>query len=478
MNPALIASLVFGLATVLSLCFWWQQRTPRITSSALLMRAEVWDPVALHNSAPGVIRQTVEIMTPKRTLKRTIYRDARGKRKPLDVELPSQEDLLKKELAIASVAWDAPLSAASYQGWHDAQRVRADRVRRAEGDLLVLTTTTPEGAVAAESLTVRDTDFHPVRRTVSFRDSETVEIAELDYSVLPWTPTVSGLFQPEEEMRLSDPTRPQPALIPFPPRPLTDSELDNAELSARLTLDRLHADTGEQIEVDRGPHGIEVRGITDTEERRRELEAQLDMLPHVTTMISSLEEMRREQAQGAGEITGVKVASAQSQATPLEIYYLAHERSVASLGHLSQQLLNGAFVIAVESRAIDELEHRFTRRDGISLVASAALSDLLFTHKHRLLTAIDDEEHLLSQAQIGIRQSASGAPAAGTSRPLTVVAERNLALARELALSNGAGERPAESIASELAVCIDELYRHAYAVQVVPPNSTSLDTKK
>src|SRR6202012_2615109 len=120
------------------------------------------------------------------------------------------------------VVGDAPLSATSYQNWHDRQQVRQDQIERSTGHFLVLTTTTPNGPVAAQSLSVRDTDFHPVRRTVSFRDSETVEIAELCYSLLPWSSATSSMFQPEEELRAAGLKSPEPTLVPLPPPRLTE----------------------------------------------------------------------------------------------------------------------------------------------------------------------------------------------------------------------------------------------------------------
>jgi hypothetical protein len=188
--------------------------------------------------------------------------------------------------------------------------------------------------------------------------------------------------------------------------------------------------------------------------------------------------MKREQAQGADDITSVKVASMQTQATPLETYYLAQGRSVAPLGRLSQQLLNSAFAINVESRAIDDLQRRFARRDDISLVASATLSDLLFTHKRKLLAALDDEGHLFAETQIEVARSKLNAPADGAVVALEALAERNLVLTRELALSNGSSGRSAELIASELVASIDELNRYAHSAQVVPQNSTNLGKRK
>ena len=477
MNPILATGLILAVASIACVFVWVQQLRPGISSNALLVRAEGWDTVPFHSSAPGVIRQTVEITTQKRTLKHMIYRDAQGKRMTRKQQLGDDEGQLRLKLATADVVWDAPLSATSYQDWHDAQRVREDRIRRAAGDLLVLTTTTPEGAVAAQSLTVRDTDFHPVRRTVSFRNSETVEIAELDYSVLPWTPAVSGLFQPEAGIRAFDSTGLQPVAVPLPPLPLREEQLNDAELSARLILDRLHADTGEQVEVLRGPHGIEVHGITDTEERKHELQAQLDILPHVTASILSIEGLKEKPAR-ADELTSAKAIEMQTQTTPLEAYYLAHGRNPASLSRLSLRLLNGADAIDLESKAIDDLQQRFSHGEEISMVASATLSDLLFTHKHKLLAALEDEERLVAEAQIGTPHARQAGSTNGTNLDLTVLAERNLVLTRELVLGKCSSGRSVEAIAAELVASISELNVRAHAIQVVPQNSTKLDKRK
>jgi hypothetical protein len=477
MNPILITGLVLAVASVTCVFLWMEQMKPGITSNALLVRAEAWDQASTQNGAAGVICQTVTITTPKQTLRHRIYRDAQGKRKPKEQRMADDENRLRLKLAQADVVWDAPLSATNYQDWHDGQRVRRDQIERSSGHLLVLTTTTPNGTVAAQSLTVRDTDFHPVRRTISFRDSETVDIAEVDYMVLPWAPEASSLFQPEERMLGDGLARPQPAVVSIPPQPLTEEQLADAELSTRLTLDRLHADTGEQIEVVRGSHGIEVRGITDTEERKHQLEAQLDMLPHVTASISSMEQLKTKAPQ-PGDVSSVKVIETQSQATPLEIYYLAHDRDIAPLSDFAQKVFNNAFAINLESKAVEDLESRFSHDGAISAISSAALTDLLFTHKHKLLAALDEERQLLSSARIEAPLLAQTPPANNADLPLTGLAERNFVLTRELALDKGGSNRPATMIVSELVSTIDALNLQAHKIQVVPQKFTNLDKRK
>jgi hypothetical protein len=392
--------------------------------------------------------------------------------------LDASDVKLKAELAVAGVDWDDPLSPAGYREWRNREFIQNDSVKSAGDNLLTLTTNVNDGEVISESLTVRASDFHAVGKTVRLRDYGTVEIAEVNYSVLPWDAVNPNWFEPAGITNPGASSDTHPALIPRLSVSLTDGELDGAELSVRLVLNQLHADTGEQVELVRDPSGIVVKGIVETEQRRRGLDDRLHTLPHVTTMLSSIERMKREQAQGADDITIVKVASMQTQATPLETYYLAQGRSVAPLGRLSQQLLNSAFAINVESRAIDDLQRRFARRDDISLVASATLSDLLFTHKRKLLAALDDEGHLFAETQIEVARSKLNAPADGAVVALEALAERNLVLTRELALSNGGSGRSAELIASELVASIDELNRYAHSAQVVPQNSTNLGKRK
>src|SRR6202012_2210801 len=102
------------------------------------------------------------------------------------VKAALHEDQTRQRLERAGLNWNEPLSATGYQDWHDHQRVREDSLSRAGRHLLRLTTTVPTGDISEQSLTVRDTDFHPVERTVAFRGKDAVEIAEVEYHVLSW----------------------------------------------------------------------------------------------------------------------------------------------------------------------------------------------------------------------------------------------------------------------------------------------------
>lgn len=456
MNPILATGMVFALASVLCTFMWLHQARPSITSNALLVHAEVWDPATANGVPEGVIRQTVRIRASKQTLERAIYRDAQGRRRPKQQVLASYEEELKNKLVAANVAWDAPLSAATYQDWHDRQRVRQDQITRSGRHLLVLTTTTPNGDVAAQSLTVRDTDFHPVERTVAFRDSETVEIAELDYQVLPWAAMNGNEFEPMGALRSDsfDGLRP-PLMFRLPMAPSAE-QLDETELGAKLVLNRLHADTGEQIQISRNGSGIEVKGLVETDQRKRELLDQLRVVPHLKASILSLEELENTPI-GESPATSLKVVSESAQPSPLEMYFVAHGRDANALRSLSQQLLSSALAATQESRAVSDLLRRFTSEGAMTPLAKATLATLVFSHKEKLLHAVEEEQELLT----ALSGKANGNWILESQQAQTIslvdAAERNLTLCEELSLGGNSQPRSAEAIFLELTATMTEL---------------------
>jgi hypothetical protein len=258
---------------------------------------------------------------------------------------------------------------------------------------------------------------------------------------------------------------------------LTAGQLDEAELEARLVLNQLHADAGEEIELARGAFGIQVNGLVDTERRKRELQDRLNTLAHVTASLSSIEKMKTVPSQ-ASNIGSVKVAVMQAHTTPLEIYYLEHGHNVDSLSRFSRQLFSTAFTVDLESKTIDDLQRRFSQRDGMSLIASAALADLVFTHKHNLMVALQREEELLAETGLSTSGYKTNKTEKAENQTLINAAGYNLALTKELALGNGDGRRPAELIVAEMAVSLKDMHRTVREIQVVSPSFTSLNKKK
>jgi hypothetical protein len=470
-TPALATSVILGVAAILSLVIWQQQRIPRISSNSLLVRAERWD-TANFAERPTVVYQAVKIRAGKQTTERRIYRDAQGKRQPKDVKLTAADAQLRGNFAAAGVDWDEPLSAANYQRWHDSQHVREDEITREGRHLLTLTTETPDGPVKAQTLTVRDTDFHPVRRTIAFRDSDTVEIAELEFKLLPWSSVDMDIFQPlgtVETAASETAARVIPFRLPVMPTP---QQLDEAELSVRLVLNHLHADTGEQIQVSRTAQGVQVAGVVDTEERKGQIQMQLRAVPYVAAKIQSLTDI----SNGSGKEN--KVASAAMGTTltapsPLETYLVARKQSLPAITELAQKLNSSAVAISQESRAIHDLQTQFSSAQHRSMITSATLTELVFSHRERLQQALKEEHNLLrSMMDSDLPAVASG------SASLTDMADKNLALCAELTASGTPKSRGAHVILTEIAASLEQLTADSHDFQDMPQSGPALSGKR
>ena len=465
MSPILAFAMVFAFASVTCVFVWLWQTRPQLTSNALLVRAEAWDPAAKSQLSPGVIRQTVRIQTPNRRLERTIYRDSQGRRRIKAIKLSREEEELKTRLAQAGVSWDAPLSAICYQDWHDQQRERQDQIRRSGRHLLVLTTTTPNGEIAAQSLTVRDTDFHPVGRSVSFRDSETVEIAELDYRLLPWSAASSELFEPEGTRAFESRSTPPLTVMPSLPALPSEAQLDEAELGARLVLNELRADVGEQIQIVRSASAVEVKGLVETEQRRDELVHQLNFVPRVKTSILSMEELKRrgDRQSGNGDVA---TASVSAQLSPLEASVAARGWDGRRLRTVSQNLLSSALTASQESEALTELLDRFPSESGMTPVAQGTLLTLVFSHRMKLAEAVEQEQKVLDELAALPGANALQDYESREALPLAKVAERNLALCEELSFGSNSQTRSAETILLDLKATVAALREGVRQAQV------------
>ena len=448
MNPALAIAVACSLMAVVSFGVWFQQRTPSITSNQFLVKAVRWEqPGSYHEGS--VVFQRVRITAARRSSERSIYRDPTGRRRPRAIALAANEQQLKTKLAGAGVNWDDPLSASGYQRWRELQQTGEDEIHRTEGHTLTLRTKAASGLVAEESLTVTDTDYRPVIRTVEFRDKERVEIAELEYKVLPWDKVASDAFEPigglEQANSLSAPNN----VIPFPhiAEELTEGQLDEVELGARMVLNRMRADAGEQIEIHRMPQGVEVSGYVESDSRKRELLAQLDMLPHVTPAIRSASDANR----GSGSVTGIppsiKTGEMPLEVSPFDMYLRSRGYSVAAISSLSQRLFDTALRISQESKALSELKAQFSANGQRTLLAAATLSELRYSHRERLETAIEDERKIL--AEIGCPEE-SHALSQSTGQPLASLAEKHLELSKELTATNHPAARKAETILPDL----------------------------
>jgi hypothetical protein len=346
----------------------------------------------------------------------------------------------------AGVEWNDPLSASSYKKWHDLAPNRIDNVEATGNNLLTLSTLTDDHLVYKESLTVRADNFHPVMRSVLFRDKQVIEIAELSYNIVPWNKESESWFEPENRSSSSDLEPRRTFHIP-PPTHLSESQLDEAQLHVLLALNQLHADT-ERLEVSRKITGVEVKGVVETEERKQQIISILKTIPHVTLQILSYRDMERDSPPGK-DIAYVTAVSVASSTSPMEQYCEDNHLEQERCRQLSYQLLNSATAIVRDSNQITDLLAEFTPATPLTPDAVAILNALLLADIADINGALLQQKHAIAAFNI---PSISNSNAVGADHnSLATAAQYNLSLTKELVYAGNNRSRPAESTLMELA---------------------------
>ncbi|WP_263359827.1 hypothetical protein [Acidicapsa ligni] len=461
--PRLLAvslSLVVAISAG-SFYFWPRPVALGVSADDLLNKAARWehpDP----NANAGFAYQKLEIKTNGSRLERSVYWDLHGKRLAKAVAPTGTTRQLKATLEQAGVNWDHPISAEDYLTWRGEQARREDSITRTGEHLLTLTTTMDTGAVLGQSLTMRDTDFHPVARTVDFRDREHVEIAELDYAVLPWNVPQASVFEPLGNADIVSTANAR--ILPiFPLAAPSQEQLDEAELGVRLVLNQLHADIGEQITIHQSSQVVDVEGMVETEKQKNELRAQLATIPRVHVSIQSLDDVKRTREYGITP-EQIEAVTMQDQASALQMFLESRGRDVKDSNLIAHRLFSTALTISQESEALAELQSRFRPNATSSMMMSATLADLIYSHQERLEDVLKQERHLL--AEIGAAD-AMGEESSRHPVSLSEAAARNLALTKELTRTDLPPERKAAAICTDLSAAADRIDMAAQSVNGV-----------
>src|SRR6266850_973758 len=392
MNPFLASAGVIVVASII-LFFIWQRSMPSVSASELMQRAEIADSNSARSGKPGVIYQKVQIRTAHASVERDLYRDREGRRPPKSQPVAAEFAPLKAKLNIAGVNWDEPLSASSYKAWHDSQSEESDQVRRSGKNLLTVTTKTSGGIVVEESLTVREGDFHPVKRTVELVDVGTLEIAELNYAVLSWNAVNADLFEPLAPT--SAPSSPvNAAIAPAPPSLPTSTQLLEAELQARVALHTLNADLGEEIDVSHSSrNSVVVQGLVGTGERKMELGSALNGIRYVNVQLKTVEEAAS--AQPATDAIPATTATLVSGSPALEEVLIQHFPNPDDRKAYVDRVLKLSDGTLAHAWALRRLEERYTSEDVAQLdkVGRQTLELLIRDHVATIREQLSNEKH-------------------------------------------------------------------------------------
>jgi hypothetical protein len=436
MSPIFTSTAI--VLTAAALLIWvWQRSVINPVSAAQLLQRAVTSDTAISQEKTGVVYQKVRITTSRLKVEHEVYRDPRGIRRRRPEPAKTETEPIQQVLSTIGVEWDAPLSAASYREWHDRQTSVSDEVRKEDGNLLTLVSKVPNNWIEEESLTVRASDFHPISRTIETRSYGTIEIAELSYAVLPWSGVNEALFEP-----LGVPIHANPVILPSLP---TAAELDSAELSARLVLNQLHADEGEQINVTRTDHTVEVKGVVETDERKREIVQKLWPLQHVKADVLSIAELQ-SLPRDKPTAQSVKMQSVDVQPSPLAKYLDVQGARKTELADASQRLLDAALKVRQNTSELTTLQKRFSTLDE-SGPRDSVFTQLTQSYSERLTAGLDAEAATLGALGFEDRPRPSSDAA---SLDLSAEVDRNDALCRELIAGSPETVRPASEIVPEV----------------------------
>lgn len=434
--------LLSGLAVAgaaLALLLLWQRNLPPVSASSFMERAVAADRETQSRKKPGVVYQRILVRTAKQSFERTLYHDVAGRRQPKHAPETPEQVRLEAELALAGIDWESPLSPQSFATWHNEQHLVADEVSRTGQDLLTLRSTVRTGVVSQESFTVQESTFHSVERTVEFKDIGVVEFRELNFDILSWDAVNADLFEPL--VTATNPSFPAAknmgSAAVAPVIPLSQSQLDEAELKTRVQLNKLNAELAERLQLGRQPGGIEVTGIVATDARKQELESALKSVGHVSTKIVTFDTAATK-SDAQNSITSVRSASVVERPTVLAAYLVAHGRSPEDSAALARQLFSAAVAVYQETKSLSELATRFSSESALTEDGAAALAELRSRHTKGLLAALDTEEKVLAETGNGAsthlpRWNTPNDPADSMS-----AAEGNLRLCKEL--SSGTGD--------------------------------------
>ena len=444
------ASSMAIIFAVFFLLLVWRSQIHSVSAAEFLNRAVSADQTPARVTHSGLIRRRFRVTTPGKTIEHDVYRDVSGRSQPQSSEQNSDDADLPARLALAGVNWDDPLSAVSFRNWHDRQSHPKDEVHPTGDGLLTVSTKLATSEIAQESLTVREGDFHPVERTIQYREFGAVEISEVSVDLLTGTSAVRPFVDRK-------PFHAVPALLvpSLPPLP-TATQMDETELEALLILDQQNADMGEQVEVTRNVQGVNVLGLVESEERKEELMDSLNSLPFLSVRIESYDDLRS--ADGPVNTQSTEEQSAIAEVSPLERYFMQQGRSREDLSRISAALFNTSLAIGESTRSIEQIVIRFPSDENLTPVAIQSRQELLSRTISRLQDDLNKQQQLLEDARISfdlVAPTLESPDACGID--LVGIAERNAAATKEL-ISGASEHADTETkIAAKLTETISEL---------------------
>ena len=443
------ASLVLLLLCVAGAV--WERRHAEPSVEAMLDKVAAARRPA--KSSDGVVVQQLRIVSSQGAITRVLHSDVRGRRRANPSAISEAQQPYAHRLALAAISWEEPLSAANFRDWHDHAKGVKDDVRHSGAGELTLTSQVNDLYLVSESLTVSEADFHPISRSLEFRDHERIEIAEVNYQVIPWAKAEPQWFEAEPSKTLSSDSRPQRSVVLERSSPLTDFQLDQAELEVRLGLSDARADTSERLKLTRERDGIHVEGLVANEGRKREIVSRLARVPHAVVLIRTFAEF--EQQPGTSLVPSIiSVRQQETGPSPLEQLITSRGGSAQDAGNIAHALFAANSSAQQAAHMLDELNRRFQAKT-LTDAGVSALHHLRVKEIEQLNDSVNRQIAVMVALGVQVKTPVAPSPAGGEG--LREQAARNTQLCTELISQTAQPDRGPDAILTDLATSLSLL---------------------
>jgi hypothetical protein len=147
--------------------------------------------------------------------------------------------------------------------------------------------------IVRATLVVRERDWHPVEQRLVVHEGGTTSefiVREVGFRIVPFASLPVAFFDDGALPPPHDVAEAEPEEERIRPAGPTAADLVTAEVEAMYALHRLGVTAEDDISVERRPRGVDVNGLTTTEERRRQLTRALAAIPFVRPRIQTAEE--------------------------------------------------------------------------------------------------------------------------------------------------------------------------------------------
>jgi hypothetical protein len=349
-----------AILTSVMMVWWLFYAETRITASEVFEHAESSEALALKPYQHPVIHQTIRVQKKSSSLSSdqavsleiwtdtrsdlvrrsaqgwtsvarknqtnpSVITEARSANHPA-VSAPPVVTELQQLYQFNHLDWAQPLSSSAFRAWstqNSSNQVRLEKSTLPNGEKSWTLSATVEnpagvGGIQAADLVVRTSDWHPVAerfRVRSDHGEQVYELNETNFEVVSLDTVSPAIFEMAPE---ATPPIVSTEIVAPSPTPLNPAEMEATEMSARWALHQIKADLGEPIEIVRKTNEVEVHALTDSLDRKIQMAAALDGIPHLAININTIQELKQSQQKAGSKPNAPSSlpSQARSEGTP------------------------------------------------------------------------------------------------------------------------------------------------------------------